>query len=76
MICFLSEAMAEEITYLNRVSYAFYDDAKQLVVASCFEGHGRLLVFDVKPNPYQESPKLQSPFKDACEDDLMLSISP
>lgn len=52
IVCFLSEAMAEESSQPNRVSYAFDDDAKHLVVASCYKGLGKLLVFDVKPNPY------------------------
>jgi hypothetical protein len=46
--------MAEESSYPNRVSYAFDDDAKHMVVATCFEGLGKLLVFDVKPSPYPE----------------------
>jgi hypothetical protein len=67
--------MAEESSNPNRVSYAFDDDAKHLVLTSCFEGLGKLLVFDVKPNPYPVLPKIQSPFDDACDDDIMLSIS-
>ena len=66
--------MAEESSNANRVSYAFDDEAKHLVVASCFEGFGKLLVFDVKPNPFPEKPRIQFPLEDACDDTLMLSI--
>ena len=52
IVCFLSKAMAAESSQPNRVSYAFDDDAKHLVVASCYEGLGKLLLFDVKANPY------------------------
>jgi hypothetical protein len=68
--------MAEESRQHNRVSYDFDDEAKHLVVASCYDGLGKLLVFDVKPNPYPVKPKIQSPLEDACDDDLMLFISP
>jgi hypothetical protein len=44
--------VAEESSQPNRVSYAFDDDAKHFVVASCHDGLGKLIVFDVKTNPY------------------------
>jgi hypothetical protein len=43
--------MAEGITQSPLVSYAFDDETKNLVVASCFEGVGSMVVFDVKANP-------------------------
>jgi hypothetical protein len=51
--------MAEGSSQPSLLSYAFDDEARHLVVASCFEGVGEMLVFDVKANPYPIKPKTQ-----------------
>jgi hypothetical protein len=58
------------------LSYAFDDAAKHLVLASCYEGLGYLLIFEVNPNPFPVKPKAQSPLEEACDDGLTLSICP
>ena len=50
LLCFLAEAIAEGSSQAPLVSYVFDDDAKQLVVASCFEGVGSMVVFDMIAN--------------------------
>jgi hypothetical protein len=51
--------MAGESRQPSLLSYAFDDEAKHVVVASCLEGAGQMLVFDVKANPYPVKPKTQ-----------------
>jgi hypothetical protein len=46
LACFMTEVMAEGSSRQSLVSYAFDDEVKHLVVASCFEGLGKMLVFD------------------------------
>ena len=75
-VCFLTLAIAEENSQPPLVSYAFDDESNHLVVASCFEGLGYLLVFDVNANSYPINPKTQSPLEEACDDGLMLFICP
>jgi hypothetical protein len=57
LVCFVTAARAEESSQSPHFSYAFDDEAKHLVVASCYEGFGEMLVFDVKANPYPVKPK-------------------
>jgi hypothetical protein len=35
-----------------------------------------MLLFDVKANPYPVKPKTQSPFEEACDDGIMVTIVP
>ena len=75
IVSFIRVAMAEGSSESPLFSYAFDDEAKHLVVASCFEGLGKMLIFDVKASPYAVKPWAQSPLEEACDDGLMLSIT-